>query len=84
MKETLLRLRTLEAASKRNHRTSRLLSFSIRIARWGVLTGSSYVGSLNALVSSLDEWDMLSRFSEEKTKEDILRDLSRAGPNVTG
>jgi hypothetical protein len=44
--------------------------------------GSSYVGSLNALVSSLDEWNMLSRFSEEKAKEDILRDLSRALPNV--
>ena len=83
MKETLLRLRTLEAASKRTHRASRLLCFSISIARWGVLTGSSYVGALNALVSYLDEWNMLSRFSEEKTKEDVLRDLSRAGPKVT-
>ena len=45
--------------------------------------GSSYVGSLNALVSYLDEWNMLSRFSKEKTREDTLRDLSRAGPNVT-
>ena len=83
MKEILLWLRDLEAARKRTHRASRLSCLSIRIVRWGVLTGSFYVGSLSALVSSLDEWDMLSRFPEEKTKEDTLRDLSRAYPNVT-
>ena len=83
MKETLLWIRVLEAASKRTHRASRLSCLSIRLARSGFLTGSSYVGSLNALVSYLDEWNMLSRFSKEKTREDTLRDLSRAGPNVT-
>ncbi len=83
MKETLLWLRDLEGASKRTHRASRLSCLSMRLARSGFLMGSSYMGSLNALVSSLDEWNMLSRFSEEKTREDKLRDLSRAGPNVT-
>ncbi|MFL5587573.1 MAG: TniQ family protein [Ktedonobacteraceae bacterium] len=73
MKETLLWLRDLEGASKHAHRASRLSCLSIRIARWGVLTGSSYVGALNALVSSLDEWDMLSRFSEKKNEEDVFK-----------
>ena len=72
MKEVLLWLRDLEAASKRTHRASRLSCLSIRIARWGVLTGSSYAGALNALVSSLDEWEMLSRFSEKKNEEDVF------------
>jgi hypothetical protein len=83
MKEILLWLRDLEGVSKRTHRAPRLSCLSMRLARSGFLMGSSYLGSLNALVSSLDEWNLLSRFSEEKTREDTLRDLSRAGPNVT-
>ena len=73
MKETLLWLRDLEGASKGNHRASRLSCLSMRLARWRVLTGSSYVGSLNALVSALDEWDLLSRFSSEKNEEDVFK-----------
>jgi hypothetical protein len=33
------------------------------------------MGSLNALVSALDEWNLLSRFSEEKHKEEDFREL---------
>jgi TniQ protein len=73
MKEILLWLRDLEGTSKRNHRASRSSCLSIRVARWKFLMGSSYVGSLNALVSSLDEWDLLSRFSEKKNEEDVFK-----------
>jgi hypothetical protein len=72
MKEVLLGLRDREAANKGKHRASRLRGLSIRIARWGFLMGSSYVGALNALVSALDEWDLLSRFSEQENEEAVF------------
>lgn len=72
MKETLRWLRDLEGASKRHQRASRLSCLSIRLVRWGVLTGSSYMGALNALISALDEWDLLSRFSEQKNEEAVF------------
>jgi hypothetical protein len=73
MKEILPWLRDLEGTSKRTHSGSRLSCLSIHLARSGFLMGSSYVGSLNALVSALDEWEMLSRFSEKKNEEAMFK-----------